>query len=135
MSGSVAIVFRAMRNKSWVKTSNGRPAPTAFLRREADPASNRPAEEALSINVESHKSCHETLRTCFGVAELEAAACTSLGLKITIDDHPHANLSGMPLRSEDAALAERFASQLAKLAVLVLPESYLDDSPAPRSSN
>jgi hypothetical protein len=121
-------VFRAMRNKSWTKTTNGRPLPTAFLRREADPATNREAEKALSVNVKSRKSCHDSLTNCYGVAELEAAACESLGLTITIDEHPHADLGGMPLQSEDKGRAEHLASQLAKIAVLVLPATYAADA-------
>ena len=122
---SVQIVFRAMRNKAWTKGGDGRATPSAFLRREAVPEKQKEAEAALSFDVESRLSCHNALITCFGVAELDANGFGSIGLTLTLDDHPPAILSGMPLPSEDRTLAEYFASQLAKMSKLVLPHEYL----------
>lgn len=126
MSGqaSVSVMFRAMRNKSWTKSGNGRAMPAAFILREADPENGRPAEAELSVNVESHESCHNTIRTCFGVAELDVERVTALGLSLNVDSYPHAGICGLPLASADKKMAEHFASQLAKLSRLVMPEQY-----------
>jgi hypothetical protein len=121
---AVTVIFRAMRNRSWTKAGNGRATPAAFFRREAAPEKGRPAEESLSVDVESHQSCHNALNECFGVAELDVSECDSKGFTLTLDAHPHAGLSGMPLQSEDKGKAEFCASQLAKISRLVLPADY-----------
>ena len=99
--------------------------PAAFIRREADPEKGKEAEKALSFDVQSRKSCHDSQRSCFGVAEIDDGEFESMQLTFTIDEHPHASLSGMPLRSEDITAAERCASLLAKASKLVLTPEYL----------
>ena len=114
-----AIVFRAMARKNWIDATTGNVLPAAFLRRPP------PADvDGLSVDVESARSCFLVLNKCHGVASLHVGRVRDLGLDIVTDEMPHANITGLPLGTENVTLAERLASQLAKQARLVAPERY-----------
>jgi hypothetical protein len=114
------IVFRAMTRKKWVDPITSRILPAAFVRRPAPQD-----EDGLSIDVQSPQSCVSGLKSHFGVGSLHVGRIRDLGLDITVDDAPHAVITGVPRESDDQARAEWFASQLAKLARYIAPEQML----------
>ncbi|NLF06812.1 MAG: hypothetical protein GX594_02380 [Pirellulaceae bacterium] len=88
----------------------------------------RTQEQGLSVDIASPRSCHATLRECFGVASLFVGRIRDLGmgLDVVVDEAPHANVVGLPRQTEDRTLSERIASQLARQARLVPRDKYLD---------
>lgn len=111
------IVYRAMARKAWVDPTTQRVLPAAFVRRPA-PVD----DDGLSVDVDSARSCALALNKCHGVASLHVGRVRDLGLDVVVDKVPHANITGIPRATEDAALAERFASELARQARLVPPD-------------
>jgi len=116
------IVYRAIR-KSWVDPVTKSILPAAFLRRE--PPQD---EDGLSIDIQSPQSCASALRNCH-VASLHVGRIRDLKLDVVIDELPHANINGLPRSCDDQALAEWFASQLARQARFIPPEHYLPSAP------
>ena len=118
-----AIVYRAMSRKAWIDREAHRILPAAFIPRPP------PADESgLSVNIQSPRSCHETLRKCHGVASLHVGRVRDLRLDIVVDGSPHANITGLPRQEDDRTEAEHLASLLAQQARIVPPDEYLDST-------
>lgn len=118
-----AIVYRAMSRKKWIDRENDRVLPAAFIRRPP------PQDESgLSVDIASPRSCHETLRNCYGVASLHVGRARDLRLDVIVDAPPHANIAGLPRQEDDRTEAEHLASLLAKQARIVPPNQYLDSA-------
>lgn len=118
-----AIVYRAMARKQWIDRTNHCVSPSAFIRRP-------PPKDAdgLSVDIESPRSCHDTLRKCHGVASLHVGQVRDMQLDVAVDAPPHANIFGLPYQEDDRTTAEYLASQLAKQARIVPPDQYRDSS-------
>ena len=117
------IVYRAMARKNWVDATTQSVLPAAFMRR-LPPAD----EDGLSVDIHSAGSCSLALSKCHGVASLHVGRVRNLGLDVVVDEPPHANITSLPRTTEDAARAERLASQLARQARLVPTEKYREDA-------
>lgn len=105
------IVYRAMARKNWTDATTGSVLPVAFVRRQSSAD-----DDGLSVDIESARSCSLALRKCYGVASLHVGRVRNLGLDVVVDEAPHANITGLPRNTDDAAQAERLASQLARQA-------------------
>jgi hypothetical protein len=110
-------VYRAMLRKKWVDPVSGTVLPGAFIRR--DPPQD---DDGLSVDVVSPASCASPFNKCFGVGSLHVGKVRELGLDVVVDEIPHANITGVPRPTDDAARAEWFASQLARQARFIPPE-------------
>lgn len=117
------IVYRAMARKNWVDATTQSILPAAFMRR-LPPAD----EDGLSVDIHSARSCSLALNKCHGVASLHVGRVRNLGLDVVVDEPPHANITGLPSTTDDAARTERLASQLARQARLVPAEQYREDA-------
>jgi len=119
-----AIVYRAIsRRKGWIDWEARRVQPAAFISRP--PPTD---EDGLSVDIQSPRSCHETLNKCHGVVSLHVGRVRDLGLDIVVDDSPHANITGLPRQEDDRTEAEHLASLLARQARIVPPDQYLDSA-------
>ena len=105
------VVFRAITRKQWVDKPTQAVSPGAFFRRP--PPDD---EDGISVDIDSPTSCVKIFNKTFGVVSLHVGRVRDIGLDITVDDPPHANIVGVPRKEEDNTEAERFASQLAKMA-------------------
>lgn len=112
-----AIVYRAMLRKKWIDPISGTVLPAAFMRRP--PPQD---EDGLSVDIVSPASCASPFKQCYGVGSLHVGKVRDLGLDVQVDAAPHANITELPRKEEDAARAEWLASQLAKQARLIPPE-------------
>jgi hypothetical protein len=119
---SDATVFRAIRNKKWIK--GGEVAPDAFYLRPAK--NDRKAETKLSMLTQANCSaeiCFAGLNTCFGEIEIKVASIEKLGLEIVDDSEElnipyHASILNLPPHEGDTlAQAEFLAGELAKKIV------------------
>ena len=118
-----AIVYRAMSRKGWIDRETHCILPAAFIRRPP------PKDETgLSVNIQSSRSCHETLRDCHGVASLHVGRVRDLRLNIVVDASPHADITGLPRKDDDRTEAEHLASLLARQSLIVPPDQYLDST-------
>ena len=97
-------LFRAMTRKRWVQ--NNQVLAAAFVLREG--------EKGLSVDIHSPNSAVSNLRETYGVAELKSTGVRDLGLKIEVDDEPHALLIGLLDITPNEA--NRLASQLSRLS-------------------
>lgn len=112
-----------MSRKGWIDRERRCVLPAAFIRRPP------PKDDSgLSVDVESPRSCHDTLNKCHGVASLHVGRVRDLALDVIVDAPPHANIAGLPRQEDDRTEAERLASQLAKQARIVPPDRYLDSA-------
>lgn len=102
-----AIAYRALRKK-WADPVTKQVSVNAFLR--------RPNEDGLSVDLLSAASCVTVLTTKCGAASLHVGRVRDLALDVVVDDHPHANLLGLPRPEDDLVRAEYLANQLAKQA-------------------
>jgi hypothetical protein len=102
-------LLRALTKKAWLEDLH-----EAFLLR-AD-------ETGLSVCFDcAPEECIAVLdlRRLHGVASLTVGGVTGLRLTVTADEPHHALIEGIPHKEEDAATAERLASQLAEIATIV----------------
>ena len=120
-----AIVYRAMARRKWIDKSDKlhHVLPAAFMLR---PAPKDP--QGLSVDMESPRSCHRTLKECFGVVSLHVGRVRDLGLDVVVDESPHANVTGLPREAENRTESEHLASLLARQARIVPPDQYLDSA-------
>ena len=118
-----AIVYRAMARRKWIDGQLHQVLPAAFKLRSApkDP-------QGLSVDTESPRSCHKTLRECFGVVSLHVGRVRDQGLDVVVDESPHANVTGLPREAENRTESERLASLLSRQARIVPPDRYLDSA-------
>lgn len=121
---SNATVFRAIRNKKWIK--GGEVAPDAFYLRPAK--NDRKAETKLSMLTQANCSaeiCFAGLNTCFGEIEIEVASIKKLKLEIADDSEElnipyHASILNLsPHEGDTLAQAEFIAGELAKKFVQI----------------
>lgn len=112
-------VYRAMRRKDWANQANSTVLSAAFIRRPQD-------TEGLSVDISSAKSCARNLNKCHGVATLRVGHIRDLGLDVTPDVPPHANITGLPCPKENRTEAEHLATLLARHARLLPEESWTD---------
>ena len=111
-----AIVYRAVARKDYIDPITGEVNPGAFLLR-ASPKD----DDGLSVDVETARSCYESLKKCYGVVSLHVGRVRNLQLDVIPDKLTHANVTGLPRKEEDPTEANHLASQLAKLARMVPP--------------
>lgn len=118
-----AIVYRAMSRKKWVDWDKHQIQPAAFFRRPP------PADESgLSVDIQSPRSCHQTLKKCHGVVSLHVGRVRDLRLDVVVDASPHANITGLPSQEDDRTEAEHLANLLAQQARIVPADQYLDSA-------
>jgi len=109
------IVYRAARRR-WVQQLEGADVilPDAFLlRTQENGLSVRPASRVTP------KQCAEGLTGCTGVLSLHVGRVRNIGLEVVADAEDHAEVRGLPHRSENAAEAERLAGLLAAQARII----------------
>jgi hypothetical protein len=100
------IVFRVITRASDLDHTTQRPKPSLFHRRQAD-------QDGLSVNYNCMPSeAGASLRGRRAIASLHVGRVRSLQLDVIPDTHDHANITGVPIRGEDAKEIER-AEQLA----------------------
>ncbi len=106
-----AIVYRTLLRKQWIDEDTGRvKADAYFLRKSKN-------EQGLSVNIAracSPEQCAALFNKCYGVASLNVGRIRDLGLDVMPDSPSHANITGVPYREDDPAMAERLAGLLAK---------------------
>jgi hypothetical protein len=104
------IVYRAMRNRSWINRGEGVVSPAAFVRRSSD-------TDGLSVNLATVctiEDVRKKLTTCHGVISLHTGRIRDITLDIQQDSYDHANIVGVPYQHENPVEAERLAGLLAK---------------------
>lgn len=125
---SDATVFRAIRNKRWIK--GGEVAPDAFVLRGAK--NERKAETELSMLTQANCSaeiCFAGLNTCSGEIEIEVASIKNLRLEIVDDSEEtnipyHASILNLPPHEGDTFEdAEFIAGKLAKAVSKIITRS------------
>lgn len=118
-----AIVYRAMSRRRWIDRETHRVLPVAFIRRPP------PADKSgLSVDIESPRSCHRILKTCYGVVSLHVGRVRDLQLDVVVAGSSHANITGLPREEDDRTKVERLASLLAQQARIVPPDQYLNST-------
>jgi hypothetical protein len=103
------LLLRALTKQKWLEDLH-----EAFLLRSD--------ETGLSVCFDcSPEECIAVLNRngLHGVASLTVDGVTGLQLTVTPDEPHHAIIEGMPHKEDDAATAERLASQLAAIATIV----------------
>ena len=109
------IMYRAAR-KRWVQQVERSDVilPDAFLLRAQESGlSVRPARRV------SPGQCAAGLAGCTRVLSLHVGRVRNIGLQVVADAEDHAEIQGLPHRSENAAEAERLASLLAVQARII----------------
>lgn len=104
------IIYRAMRNRSWLNRGEGVVSPAAFVRRLND-------RDGLSVNLATVCTVEEVrhkLTTCHGVISLHVGRIRDIALDVQQDSYDHANIVGIPYQQENPVEAERMAGLLAK---------------------
>ena len=121
---TTAIVFRAIRIKSWIR--DGEILPDAFFLRPA--REGKAAEKTLSFLTTadcSREICFAGLNKCFGEFEIKVESIQELGLEIVDDSEDinilhHASIINLPPHEGNTlADAEFIAGELAKKVIRV----------------
>jgi hypothetical protein len=112
------VVYRAMARKKWVDLESKRILPAAFMRRP--PPID---DDGLSVDTHSPESCVSSLNASFGVGSLYVGLIRTLELDVVMESEHHALITGVPLVAEDRDKAEWIASQLARQARFIAPQS------------